>query len=840
MTGVYEMLDSEGTIRLALQINPEVRNIYVFHDQTESGEASGQNVIQAVARINREREERLFVHCLKELSNAEILGLVASLEKDSIVLVGSYSMDISGQALAPEVFVLEICEHSAVPVYSVYEFLLGNGIVGGNLLSARLQGEHAAALSLEIFNGKEAGQLPIVEDPTIVTAFDYKKLEQFAIPKNVLPANSVLINKPFSFLEEYRSLIIRVVAVFFCLLGLVIVLLINIKQRHEKEKELLRQKEELTALYEELTAIHEELTASEEELRVQYEELAQNQKALRQSEERYRLALEAARDTIWEWDLIKNERVYSRKLLETFEYEGEEVLKFEDWLKRIHREDLPLVEAKLNDHLNRKTENYHCEYRFQDKDGQYKWIRAYGKAIFDENGKPVRMVGSHQNITDLKEQAERIKHLAYHDYLTGLPNRVMLQEIVNKEIAGANGGKRLIALIFLDVDNFKDVNVSYGHAGGDRLLQVISRQLAQTVGNTNVVARFGGDEFIVLLRDIRNKQEVITYAEKIMKIFEKPLRLDNIICHATASAGIAFYPDDGDKFEELFKNADTAMFNAKKMGKRKYVVFNQEMHIVAAQKARIQDSLRRAIAQQEFVLHYQPQMELHSGRILGFEALLRWYSPEEGLIPPDIFISIAEETGLIIEIGDWVLREACAFAKRVHELGYRDVTVSVNISTIQLQQEDFAERIENILANTGFDPYCLVLEVTETALIDFIDSNVNIIFDKLRAQGIKISLDDFGRGYSSLNYIKELPISNLKVDKSFIKDIQGPLDRRNITGAIIVLAHQLGLRVIAEGVESEVQKEYLLNFKCDAVQGNLICEPLPPEEVLRVLAQECI
>lgn len=829
VTGVYEALDSEGTIRLALKINPQVRNIYVFHDTTESGEASGEDVISAVNGLNAlkdNEEDKIKVFCLSDLSFKEITDKVSILGNDSIVIIGSYNMDKTGIILAPELFAAQVSAHSTVPVYSLYEFLLGSGITGGSMLSAYIHGERAAELGLKILQGEDIAQLPAVEAENIVTAFDYNKLIRFAIPEKALPEGSVLINKPFSVLEAYRPQITKALTIFFTLIGLVIILLLNISKRKENEKLLRNQKEELTAVY-------EELTASEEELRQQFNEIVAHEQALRQSEERFKLAMEATRDTIWEWDLASGLRSYSGHTYEMLGYRGEELAKFSDWQVLIHPNDWKLVQRNLAAHLSRKSEIYSCEYRLRCKEGQYKWIRANGKALFDCSGKPYKIVGSHRDITDLKEQEQKMVHLAYHDFLTDLPNQAMIKEIMEEEIEKAHQTETCHGLLFLDIDNFKVINDSFGHSIGDQLLVVISRYLQEILGTAHVVAKFGGDEFIVLLRDLASKHQAEEYAEQLINLFEKAVIVENFVCYVSASIGIVYYPEDGTNFEELFKNADTAMYQAKQHGKKKYVIFDQKMNDAVVEKVKIQNNLQQAIEKQEFFLNYQPQVELDAGKVVGFEALIRWQKESE-LIPPSKFIPIAEETGQIIPLGEWVLKTACIFMKKIHDIGYEELSISVNISSVQLRQKDFVDNVLEIIEQTGLSPNKLVLEITETVLIEFLDPHILATLDLLQGKGIAISLDDFGQGYSSLNYIRLLPISTIKIDKSFIADI-GQDDSENIAGAIIVLAHRLGLRVVAEGVEVPEQLNYLKGYHCDEVQGYLISKPLPAEDVLKLL-----
>lgn len=595
------------------------------------------------------------------------------------------------------------------------------------------------------------------------------------------------------------------------------------------EQRLLRQNEELTAIY-------EELTASEEELRQQFEEIVIQQEVIKQSKERYKLALEATKDTIWEWDLAQDQRFYSGKTLEMLGYKGEELCSYEDWKKLIHPDDIEVVEENLRAHFEEKREIYVSEYRIRCHDGHYKWISAKGKTLFNSSGKAYKMVGSHSDITELKEQQERIKHLAYHDFLTGLPNRASFKDITEQEIYIAKTKDISFALFFIDVDNFKVVNDSLGHGIGDKLLVKISQALASYEYPEKFVAKLGGDEFVILLRNLKDKETALRHAEQIMGLFQQPFRLKTHNCHVSISVGIVFYPQDGKNFEELLINADIAMYKAKELGKKRFVFFDQKMKDEFEEKERMQNSLCQAIAEKEFILHYQPQVDLESDRIIGFEALIRWQNPEKGIIQPNRFISLAEESGLIVPIGDWVLREACTFAKKLQDLGYPGKTIAVNISTVQLRQNDFVDKVLAVLEETGLAPVNLELEITETVLIEFFDHHIHAKLNLLQKKGIRIALDDFGRGYSSLNYIKQLSISTLKIDKSFIGDIDDRDDSTNITGAIIILAHQLGLKVVAEGVELPEQIEYLRNYHCDVIQGYIVSRPLPEEKILEMLA----
>ncbi|MGE4272131.1 MAG: EAL domain-containing protein [Desulfitobacterium sp.] len=826
VTGVYESLDSEGTLKLALQLNPQLMNVYIVHDLSESGRASGEDVMKTVQALNSYQGNNLVAYSLSALSIDEITQKIATLEKDSIVLIGSYSMDRDGSIYSPETAARQISESSSVPVYSLYEFLLDSGVIGGSLVSGLLQGEYAGEQALRALAGENIAELPIIEEEAFVTGLNYNELERFAIPKYLIPKNSIVINKPFSFMDTYRIFVYTICTVFFVLVFLIGVLLANVRRRKRVEKNLRASNEEISAM-------HEELTATEEELRNHFDELVNHQHQLKKTQELYQLVLDAAIDTIWDWDLISDKRVFTSSTLDVLGYYGEEIQRIEHWISLIHPEDLPSFHQSLTEHLTRKTPRYSCDYRIKDKSGVYKWIRSFGKAMFDESGKPYRMVGSHRDVSILKEQELKIGHLAYRDSLTGLPNRAKIQEIIEREIEIARKNGTMLAILFLDVDNFKMINDSFGHPIGDQLLVTISHCLSQIVEN-NVVSRLAGDEFLILIRNISDKQEAIQFANKIMAKFEKALSVENQLCYVSASIGISYYPDDGDDYEGLLINADTAMHKAKEIGKRQIVVFDLEMKRAVAEKAEIQNNLRKAIGNNEFILHYQPQVDPFTGRVLGLEALIRWRK-DDILIPPNKFIGIAEETGLIVPIGDWVLQKACGFLKKMQDIGHRGLTMAVNISALQLQEEKFVENILQVLRKNGLEPSHLELEITETMLIEFLDEKIHNVLDNLKENRIKISLDDFGLGYSSLNYIKQLPISTLKVDKSFIDDIHNTQDTENLTGLIVTLAHQLGLKVVAEGVERPEQKEYLMRYKCDAIQGYLTSKPLPEEQVIDLL-----
>jgi len=834
VTGVYESIDPDGTIKLARKMNPQLQNIYILYDDSESGKDSGEGIIKSIKEINDQMEtngDPLIVHDLSYLNFEAIMQKLTNPEKeDSIILMGSYSKDIDGLAYPPEIYSRLISAKSNIPMYSVYEVLFGNGIMGGSLLSGRILGEKAAMLANKILEGQAATSLAMIDEMQTFTGLDYVQLERFEMQNKPLPDNARIINQPFSFTKTYRYLIYRVAFFFLLLFGFIILLLSNINKRKRAEEALTQQNEELTALY-------EELIASEEELRQQFGEMVRQQGILKEHQERHQLVLEATKDSIWDWDIVLDRRVYSDKVLDILGYYGYELEKYAQWLQVIHPEDQEMIDKKIKEHLAGKTETYFSEYRILDKDQNERWIRANGKAIFDNNGNAFRMVGSHRDITELKEHQQRINYLAYYDYLTGLPNRVLLKEKMEKAILEAKAKQYQIAVLYIDLDNFKVVNDSFGHRIGDQLLITISDQLTGTLGEEAIVAKLGGDEFIVMFKEVEDKQAVIELAEKMIGLFDGAIIIEGHACYVSMSIGIVFYPENGENEEELLKNADTAMYKAKELGKRRFVMFSKEMNDIVVEKARLQINLRKAIENQEFVLHYQPQVDLLHSKITGFEALIRWYSREGQMIQPDRFIGLAEETGLIVPIGDWVLESACVFAKRLQQLGYLDMSVAVNISTVQLRQKNFVEKIIKILEKTELSPQNLELEITETVLIEFFDPHINATLTQLKNEGIRISLDDFGRGYSSLNYIRKLPISTLKIDKSFIDDIQDKYDNKSITGSIIILAHQLGLKVIAEGVEVVKQLEYLQNYRCDAIQGYIISKPLPEDQAVHILME---
>lgn len=441
-----------------------------------------------------------------------------------------------------------------------------------------------------------------------------------------------------------------------------------------------------------------------------------------------------------------------------------------------------------------------------------------------------------KNNQNLREQEEQIRHLAYHDTLTGLPNRRLFTELLQDELQRASQDLSLGAVLFFDLDNFKMINDSCGHAAGDQVLAEVAQDLVSVFDGRHTVARFGGDEFVVLLAGVHKVEEIEGYAERVLQLARKPVSFCGHRFLLSASIGVVLYPQGGKDVDEVLKNADTALYAVKNNGKNAWQYYRPAMQATMVQRLNLEQSLREALDNEEFTLYFQPIVNSSDGKIRGFESLLRWQQVGHGMISPLTFIPIAEECGLIIPIGNWVLKQACQFALRLLERGYDDIFVAVNISVKQLAQPDFVSTVRLLLAESGLPPGCLELEITETVLMNSVEENVEKLLE-LRRLEVKLALDDFGTGYSSLTYLKKLPLQVLKIDKSFVDDLTSGDRTSGMIGSIIQLSHQLGLQVVAEGVETYEQQLRLQDFNCDMIQGYLVSRPLPEAETLALLEE---
>ncbi|MDQ0242729.1 diguanylate cyclase (GGDEF)-like protein/PAS domain S-box-containing protein [Bacillus fengqiuensis] len=431
-----------------------------------------------------------------------------------------------------------------------------------------------------------------------------------------------------------------------------------------------------------------------------------------------------------------------------------------------------------------------------------------------------------RDITDRKKTEKTIHYMAYYDALTGLPNRNMFREHLNDVLNKANHQR--LAVIFLDLDRFKIINDTKGHTMGDLLLEKVANRLKETVRNDGLVSRQSGDEFIILLENCE-KNKAAKVSERILTAFSKPLKLDGEEFFVTTSIGISMYPDDGGDQETLIKHADTAMYLAKERGKNNFQFYTSSLDGLASRKMELENGLRKALEQNQFILYYQPQVELATGKMAGVEALIRWQHPERGMVAPNEFIPLAEETGLIVPIGKWVLRKACEQNKAWQNEGLEPIPVAVNISVRQIQDDGFVDDVKQILKEVGLDPQYLELEITESIMQNFEKSI--IILNQLKQLGLKLSIDDFGQGYSSLSYLKHLPLDNIKIDKLFVDDIMDPSNQGSIAKAIIDMGHDLKFTVIAEGIEQAEQVKFLLQNSCKIGQGYYFSKPLPPEDI---------
>ncbi len=461
-----------------------------------------------------------------------------------------------------------------------------------------------------------------------------------------------------------------------------------------------------------------------------------------------------------------------------------------------------------------------------------KWMSI--STVRDDNGNPTHYVGISADISRLKKTEEQLEFLAHYDQLTGLPNRLLAHERLDQAIALAHRHGHMLAVLLLDLDDFKRINDSLGHLIGDQLLNEVGRRLQENVRESDNVARLGGDEFTVLLRNIKDPENAAHIARNIIDSLSEPFELEGHTVYISTSVGITIFPDDGEDMLTLMKNADTAMYHAKRTGKNTYQFFIEELNARIMERLMLETRLRRAVDNRDLQVFYQPRLSFLSGKVVGMEALVRWIHPVHGSIPPGTFIPIAEDMGLIIPLGEWVLREACGKTASWESLTDGDLRLSVNLSARQFTKKGLDEDIGRILEETGLDPARLELEITETVVMDDVESSINIM-KRLRDMGVSLAVDDFGTGYSSLSYLKRFPINALKIDRSFVFDITTDPDDRAVVKAIIVLARSLGIKVVAEGVETREQYEYLRRKECDELQGYYFSKPVPSDAFEQIL-----
>jgi diguanylate cyclase (GGDEF)-like protein/PAS domain S-box-containing protein len=464
-----------------------------------------------------------------------------------------------------------------------------------------------------------------------------------------------------------------------------------------------------------------------------------------------------------------------------------------------------------------------------------KWLTV--SVVRDAVGRPVNYIEIFSDVSERKEREERVRHLAHHDFLTDLPNRVLLNDRIAQAISHAERNRSQVAVLFLDLDRFKNVNDSLGHSVGDKLLQEVARRLRSCMRASDTVSRQGGDEFVILMPDVADPADIARGAQKILDAVASLYSIDGHELNTTPSIGISVYPNDGEDVDTLLKNADAAMYHAKESGRNNYQFFTQDMNTRALERLSLERSLRRAVEREELRLHYQPQYEVSTGRIVGVEALVRWQHPDFGLIPPGRFIHFAEDINLIRDLGKWVLHEACRQGCAWQAQGLPAVRMAVNISAIQFNDPDFPGTVLAALRATGLEARHLELELTETIIMQDVGRATNSL-EQLKTLGLELAIDDFGTGYSSLSYLKRFPIDLLKIDQSFVRDITTDNDDAAITSAIIALTHNLGLRTIAEGVETTEQLKFLESRGCDEVQGFLFSRPLAPDECTDLLASQ--
>ncbi len=544
----------------------------------------------------------------------------------------------------------------------------------------------------------------------------------------------------------------------------------------------------------------------------------------------------------WKWDVLTNDLQWSDEVYRIF---GEEVQSlaptYERYLSYLPESEQVRVNEAITACLGDKLRPYDIVHQIVQKDGTLRYVHEIGELTYDEEGMPIEIIGTILDVTTqieveqtLKEQKEILAHQVHHDALTGLPNRVLFNDRLGQAIYKAKRNKAQIAVFFIDLDHFKQINDSLGHDVGDEVLKNFTHRLQASVREEDTLARMGGDEFMLIMEKLQDPQSAVLLAEKIIEAMKAPMLIDEHHLFLTGSIGISLYPQDGESVQTLIKNADAAMYRAKDEGRNSYQFYTAEMTELAFERVLMESNLRRAVDNEELIVYYQPQIDAKSERIIGMEALIRWEHPELGLVAPNRFLPLAEETGLIVELDHWVMETAMAQMQKWYELGYHPGKIALNLSIKQLQEKEMLSILLEMIEKSGCSMENIELEVTEREMMKKPETSIARLHE-ISKMGISLALDDFGTGYSSLSYLKRLPIDKLKIDQSFVRDLPGDEEDAAITRAVIALAQSLNLEIVAEGVETEGQRDFMLENGCPNIQGYLYARPMPAEEIEKLL-----
>jgi diguanylate cyclase (GGDEF)-like protein/PAS domain S-box-containing protein len=548
--------------------------------------------------------------------------------------------------------------------------------------------------------------------------------------------------------------------------------------------------------------------------------------ALRESEARFRAMAEQSADWIWSID-TQGRQIYSNQRgVANLGYSVEAFFAM-DMGNMVHADDLPLLRETLEHAISMEQGWQNVILRWRHRNGSYRTLESNASPLFSEAGQLIGFQGVDRDITERRLAEARIEFLAHHDVLTGLPNRVLLRDRFEHALAQAKRSQSHVAMLFLDLDNFKVVNDTLGHAAGDDLLLEVVTRLSYCTRDSDTISRQGGDEFILLLNDVHGMEAVERVAAEILGRLSEPVEINGHVLNASGSIGIAVYPEDGDDFDSLLQKADTAMYNAKDAGRNTYRFFDDRMNLQAHEHLMLQNRLHQALYRAELQLCYQPQLDVDRDKVIGVEALLRWHNPELGEVTPSRFIPVAEDSGLIVPIGAWVIEQSCRQAQAWRQAGWPEFTMSVNLSALQFRRAGLTETVAGALLRSGLPPHLLELELTESILLQDVENTLDTV-QQLKALGVRLSIDDFGTGYSSLSYLKRFAVDRLKIDQSFVRDVNTDPDDAAIVRAVIQLARSLRLGIIAEGVETPEQLAFLREAGCPEVQGYLFSRPLTP------------